>query len=28
VNAVDVADVWKFYGDFPALRNVNLYAES
>jgi heme exporter protein A len=28
VNAVDVADVWKFYGDFPALRNVNLHAES
>jgi heme ABC exporter ATP-binding subunit CcmA len=28
VNAVDVADVWKFYGDFPALRNVNLSAET
>src|SRR5207245_8757835 len=22
--AVDCAGVWKFYGDFPALRNISL----
>jgi len=26
MNAVAVEDVWKFYGDFPALRNVSLSA--
>jgi heme exporter protein A len=26
--AVTVDGVWKFYGDYPALRNVNLAAES
>ncbi len=25
--AVDVEGVWKFYGDYPALRNVTLSAE-
>ena len=25
--AVEVDGVWKFYGDYPALRNVNLAAE-
>ena len=25
--AVKVDGVWKFYGDYPALRNVNLTAE-
>jgi len=24
--AVSVSDVWKFYGDYPALKNVNLDA--
>ena len=27
MNAVDVEGVWKFYGDFPALRNISLEAE-
>ena len=27
MNAVGVEGVWKFYGDYPALRNVNLEAE-
>ena len=27
MNAVGVEGVWKFYGDYPALRNVNLQAE-
>lgn len=27
MNAVAVDGVWKFYGDYPALRNVNLVAE-
>ena len=27
MNAVGVDGVWKFYGDYPALRNVNLQAE-
>jgi heme ABC exporter ATP-binding subunit CcmA len=27
MNAVGVENVWKFYGDYPALRNVNLQAE-
>src|ERR1039457_296635 len=26
MNAVGVEGVWKFYGDFPALRNVELSA--
>jgi heme ABC exporter ATP-binding subunit CcmA len=26
MNAVGVEGVWKFYGDYPALRNVNLEA--
>ena len=26
MNAVAVEDVWKFYGDFPALRNISLSA--
>jgi heme ABC exporter ATP-binding subunit CcmA len=26
MNAVGVEDVWKFYGDYPALRNVSLSA--
>jgi heme ABC exporter ATP-binding subunit CcmA len=26
VAAVQVSDVWKFYGDYPALKNVNLEA--
>jgi ABC-type multidrug transport system ATPase subunit len=25
-NAVDIEGVWKYYGDFPALRNINLKA--
>ena len=28
MNAVAVEGVWKFYGDFPALRDVNLEAAS
>ena len=28
MNAVGVEGVWKFYGDYPALRNVNLEAEA
>jgi len=24
VNALEIADVWKYYGDFPALREVKL----
>ena len=24
--AVDIQGVWKFYGDFPALRNINIQA--
>ena len=24
MNAVGVEGVWKFYGDYPALRNVEL----
>ena len=24
MNAVAVEGVWKFYGDYPALRNVKL----
>ena len=24
MNAVDVHDVWKYYGDFPALRDIKL----
>jgi len=27
MNAVAVEDVWKFYGDFPALREIGLAAE-
>ena len=27
MSAVDVDGVWKFYGDYPALRNVQLQAE-
>jgi heme exporter protein A len=27
MNAVGVEGVWKFYGDYPALRDVNLEAE-
>lgn len=27
MNAVVVDGVWKYYGDYPALRNVNLHAE-
>ncbi len=27
MNAVAVEDVWKFYGDFPALREIRLQAE-
>jgi heme ABC exporter ATP-binding subunit CcmA len=27
MNAVGVEGVWKFYGDYPALRDVNLQAE-
>ena len=27
MNAVGVDGVWKFYGDYPALRNVSLAAE-
>jgi heme ABC exporter ATP-binding subunit CcmA len=27
MNAVGVEGVWKYYGDYPALRNVNLQAE-
>src|ERR1700730_12837736 len=27
MNAVDVEGVWKFYGDFPALRDISLSAE-
>jgi heme exporter protein A len=26
MNAVDVEGVWKFYGDFPALRDISLSA--
>ena len=26
MNAVGVEGVWKFYGDYPALRNVGLSA--
>src|SRR4051794_41981419 len=26
-SAVSVTDVWKFYGDYPALKSVNLEAE-
>jgi heme ABC exporter ATP-binding subunit CcmA len=26
MNAVDVEGVWKFYGDFPALRDISLTA--
>ncbi len=26
MNAVDVTGVWKFYGDYPALKNVQLHA--
>jgi heme exporter protein A len=25
-NAVEIEGVWKYYGDFPALRNINLKA--
>jgi len=28
MSAVAVEGVWKFYGDYPALRNVNLAAEA
>jgi heme exporter protein A len=28
VTAVDVAGVWKYYGDFPALRDISLAAEA
>jgi heme ABC exporter ATP-binding subunit CcmA len=27
MNAVDVHDVWKYYGDFPALRGIELSVE-
>jgi heme ABC exporter ATP-binding subunit CcmA len=27
MSAVDAEDVWKFYGDFPALRQISLGAE-
>jgi heme ABC exporter ATP-binding subunit CcmA len=27
MNAVGVEGIWKFYGDYPALRNINLQAE-
>src|SRR5437868_2981956 len=27
MSAVDVEGVWKFYGDFPALRDISLVAE-
>ena len=27
MSAVDAGDVWKFYGDFPALRQISLAAE-
>ena len=27
MNAVDVQDVWKYYGDFPALRGIELSVE-
>ena len=27
MNAVDVSGVWKYYGDFPALRDVSLSVE-
>ena len=26
--AVDIQDVWKYYGDFPALRKINIQAGS
>ena len=26
MSAVAVEDVWKFYGDYPALRNIQLEA--
>jgi heme ABC exporter ATP-binding subunit CcmA len=28
MSAIEVAGVWKFYGDFPALRDVSLRAEA
>lgn len=28
MNAVEAAGVWKFYGDFPALREVSFQAEA
>ena len=27
MNAIEVAGVWKFYGDFPALRDISLEVE-
>jgi heme exporter protein A len=27
MNAVEIAGVWKFYGDFPALRDISFHVE-